>query len=114
MMADNNVPRTVKPTTGVPSTAKSAVSVPSTQKPKSEQVPARDVLVQHNGRLAEVGTVNKRPYSGQALGVQRPDGVVDPIVSEASIQLATVINSDGRGRRILDRAPWTGFPIVEI
>jgi hypothetical protein len=52
---------------------------------------------------------NQRRYSGQTLKIVDIDGRVT-IISEPLLDLALV---DGRSR-ILDRAPWTGLPIVVV
>jgi hypothetical protein len=62
---------------------------------------------------------NARPYSGQRLGVKHEKGI-DPIegkfINLALVDLKWVKDhlEPWEKTRVLDHAPWTGLPIVEL
>lgn len=66
---------------------------------------------------------NMRPYTGQRLGIQLPDGSVHPI-PDHKVNLVLLRNPSGNASniysldvpdaRILDKSPLTGHPIVEL
>lgn len=108
----SSVPSTSKPSPSVPATSKPSSSVPATRKLEPEVVSREDSVLIHHGRSAELSERNVRPYIGQPIGVRLGDSIQQ--IKGDFIALATVPNSDNQGRRILDRAPWTGLEIVEM
>ena len=62
---------------------------------------------------------NARPYNGQKLGVKHDKGVDNipaNLLTLALVDLDVVdgVLTPGARTRVLDRAPWTGWPIVEL
>jgi hypothetical protein len=55
-----------------------------------------------------MSNTTERTDTGQQLGVQLPDGRISPIREDLRYMAVTVSG------RIIDRTPWTGYPIVEI
>ena len=62
---------------------------------------------------------NARPYNGQKLGLKHDNGVdviPEELLNLALVDLASVdgVLTPWEKTRVLDRAPWTGWPIVEL
>jgi hypothetical protein len=69
----------------------------------------------HRRRTPPSFSPNGRLYRGQPIGVQLPNGEVEPISGERALFLATVDSDDpARPTRLLDSAPLTGLEIVEL
>jgi hypothetical protein len=101
-----SVPNTKGPQTSVPNTS-SKTSVPNT---KGSETAAVVEVHKWSPYIRPLDPLrNQRRYSGQTLKIVDIDGRVT-IISEPLLDLALV---DGRSR-ILDRAPWTGLPIVVV
>ena len=90
-------------------------NVPATTKPDKANVPATT-----KGNQANVPATSKRTtghtvspaadarvYSGERLGIELPGGRISELAPDR-VHMALV------GSRILDRTPWTQYPIVVL
>ena len=112
-----------------PSSSKASAPTPDTQpSKKSDSAPTPNTKAATPTRRPDVRLKpdvlaapprNARPYNGQKLGLKLDKGV--EVIPEELLNLALVgldtvdgVLTPGGGTRVLDRAPWTGWPIVEL
>lgn len=112
-----------------PSSSRASAPTPDTKpSKKSDSAPTPDTKavtptrrpdVRHKPDVLAAPPRNARPYNGQKLGLKHDNGV--DIIPEELLNLALVgldtvdgVLTPGGGTRVLDHAPWTGWPIVEL
>jgi hypothetical protein len=90
------------------------------QKEKSgTQKKPKPPVVEPPIRLLPPVNRNARPYSGQRIGVKHGSNI-DPIPANlvnlvlVDLEFSNGVLSPGPKTRVLDVAPWSGLPIVEL
>ena len=112
-----------------PSSSKASAPTPDTQpSKKTDSAPTPNTKAATPTRLPDVRLKpevlpapprNARPYNGQKLGLKHDNGVdviPEELLNLALVDLASVdgVLTPWEKTRVLDRAPWTGWPIVEL
>jgi len=109
----NNLPAERAGANNLPAekTSKSSSRTSTTSRQKPTAVKPSQVRVAQG--VVELSDRNRRPYTGQELGVKLADGRTMPIDVKAHPHLAIIGYQNGN-LRVLDRTHWSNLEIVEL